>query len=357
MSYFFTFFFLLNFCLGQKPAENLVIITIDGVRWQEIFKGIDNSIVLNSLQINEIDTLFKHYNKATVEEKRHVLMPFFWDSIATKGQIYGNRDYGSKVKVGNLYKISYPGYNEMFCGFTDITLNTNKLRYNKNRSILEYLYNYKYQNNIAVFSSWRAMPYILNTKRSKIPTFSAFSTTDNLLNYKSAKLSKYFEKTPNKRFYLKTCADTITNLRALTYLKQYHPKITYISFGETDEWGHSGNYVNYINAIHNFDGYLKQLWNFLQNDSIYKNNTTLFITTDHGRGSKKPSSWKNHGIRIKGSKQIWFAVLSNNIKPKGEIKRRHSYKAKRFAKTFALALGIKKTFSYRMARPITQIFK
>jgi len=32
---------------SEKPAGNLFIITIDGFRWQEIFKGADESLINN----------------------------------------------------------------------------------------------------------------------------------------------------------------------------------------------------------------------------------------------------------------------------------------------------------------------
>jgi hypothetical protein len=29
---------------GQDKTENLVIVTLDGMRWQEVFKGIDETL-------------------------------------------------------------------------------------------------------------------------------------------------------------------------------------------------------------------------------------------------------------------------------------------------------------------------
>ena len=46
-------------------------------------------------------------------------MPFLWTTVAGQGQIYGNRLYQNKMNVANMYKISYPGYNEMLTGYPD----------------------------------------------------------------------------------------------------------------------------------------------------------------------------------------------------------------------------------------------
>ena len=31
-------------CLSQQPIQNLIIVTTDGLRWQEVFKGMDTAI-------------------------------------------------------------------------------------------------------------------------------------------------------------------------------------------------------------------------------------------------------------------------------------------------------------------------
>jgi hypothetical protein len=59
------------------------------------------------------------YWDLTPELRRQKLMAFFWNTIARQGQIYGNRLYQNKMNVSNIYKISYPGYNEMLTGCPD----------------------------------------------------------------------------------------------------------------------------------------------------------------------------------------------------------------------------------------------
>jgi hypothetical protein len=48
-----------------------------------------------------------------------------------------------------------------------------------------------------------------------------------------------------------------------------------------------GNTVHNLDAGHQVDAWIKQLWNFVQTDPQYKNKTAILITTDHGRGGKK----------------------------------------------------------------------
>ena len=63
-------------------------------------------------------------------------MPFTWNFIAEKGQMWGNRNFDNKVSVANPYRFSYAGYNEMFTGYADRAIVSNKPRWNRNANVL-----------------------------------------------------------------------------------------------------------------------------------------------------------------------------------------------------------------------------
>src|SRR5262245_4166515 len=104
-------------CSSQQ-AENIIIITTDGYRWQEVFKGMDSSIANNS-KFNQGDSayIFERYWSNDENERRKKLMPFLWNTVANQGQIYGNRKYNNKVSNANPHWFSYPGYSEIMTGF------------------------------------------------------------------------------------------------------------------------------------------------------------------------------------------------------------------------------------------------
>ena len=103
---------------------NVFIITTDGFRWQEVFTGADSSLVNNENYTPDTATVKALYWAPDATERRKKLMPFFWSVINAKGQIYGNRDVGSKSYVTNGMNFSYPGYNETLCGFPDPMANS-----------------------------------------------------------------------------------------------------------------------------------------------------------------------------------------------------------------------------------------
>lgn len=108
-----------------KKAENLFIITTDGFRWQELFTGADSVLISNEKYTPDMATIKSMYWSDDIHERRKKLMPFVWSVIGGKGQLYGNRNEGNCMNVSNIYASSYPGYNELFTGTTDLRIYKN----------------------------------------------------------------------------------------------------------------------------------------------------------------------------------------------------------------------------------------
>src|ERR1700761_2995877 len=123
----------------RKMTENLVIITMDGMRWQEIFGGADSALLNAKSYTRGIDEVKKRFWNDDAAQRRKMLFPFFWSTIREKGQLYGNRNIGNLVNVTNPYQFSYPGYNEIFTGYPDTAVNSNDTIWNKNTNVLEFL--------------------------------------------------------------------------------------------------------------------------------------------------------------------------------------------------------------------------
>src|SRR5699024_9708764 len=108
-------------------TENLIIITLDGFRWQEVFKGVDAYIIEHNEEAQaSYSEILEHYMGDSALDTREKLLPFFWRSMGNKGQLFGNRDHGNYVNVKNPYWLSYPGYSEMFTGQINYHINSNQ---------------------------------------------------------------------------------------------------------------------------------------------------------------------------------------------------------------------------------------
>ncbi|MDZ4810049.1 MAG: alkaline phosphatase family protein [Bacteroidota bacterium] len=317
-------------------AGNVFIITTDGFRWQEVFNGADSAIINSEKFTPDASTIKTMYWAATADERRKKLMPFFWNVLAAKGQVFGNRVYDNKVNVANLYSLSYPGYNEIFTGNTDVSLSSNKKKKNPNINVLEYLDSKPaFKGKVAAFTSWDVFPYILNTGRNDLPVNSGYTT----MNEKSEQ-QQIINAVQTEAVYDKTATryDQLTFLTAKEYIKQHHPRVLYLGLGETDEFAHQGRYDLYLEQANQVDKMIAELWHWVQTTPGYKNNTTFIITTDHGRGSKA-NRWTSHGEYITGSSQTWLAVIGPGIQPAGEIKEEQQLYQQQLAQTIAQILG------------------
>jgi hypothetical protein len=323
----------------KTKTENVVLITLDGMRWQEIFNGPEDRLIIKKF-VGDSAGLTKKYAGLSIEERRQKLMPFFWSVINSQGQLYGNRKYGNKVNTSNQMWFSYPGYNEILTGFAnDVKVNSNDPVDNPNSNVLEFINAEKsFHGKVAAYTSWETFPWILNTKRNGLYVNAGWMKSSTS-NPKEELLNELCGQLPN--ITGGTRLDALTFHYAFEYLKKTKPKVLYLSFDETDHFAHEGNYDKYLASANYIDGFIAELWQWLQSDAQYKNKTTLIVTTDHGRGHNSIDDWRHHGKKMPDADQIWFAFLGPDTKALGEIKTEQQLYQNQIAKTLASFLNLK----------------
>jgi hypothetical protein len=122
-------------------TRNVVLITTDGLRWQEVFSGAEKALINKQHGgVADAKAIEAKFWRETPEERREALLPFFWKKIAKEGQIYGNQTKGSSAQITNTMKFSYPGYNEILTGFADPAIDSNAKKPNQNFTVLEWLH-------------------------------------------------------------------------------------------------------------------------------------------------------------------------------------------------------------------------
>ncbi len=310
---------------AQAKVENVILVTFDGYRWREVFDGAQkmelNCAKYTHGQCEKLTTQFWDNDPKVRREK---LMPFFWNTIAKNGQLYGNRLLGSRVGVTNIYQFSYPGYNEIFTGQPSIKINSNDYGMDPNSNIFDSLSAHGFKGKMAGFATWDAFTRIINDQRTGVPVFAGLKPdAKGLVNAKGFSIDHWQTTVP--RHNDGGQLDSFTYHVAKEYLQRNHPRFAFIGFDETDEDAHEGHYENYLNAANTLDRYMQDLWNFIQNDPQYKDKTAIIITCDHGRGDKILAFWQIHHTFIPHSKFTWIAVMGPGIKPKRRDKRRAAH--------------------------------
>ena len=212
----------------EVEIENVLLVTLDGLRWQELFGGAESRLIHKEIgKVKDVDAIRKKFWHEDPIERRKLLMPRFWRLILQQGQLFGSPDHESSAVVKNKKNFSYPGYNELLSGAVDLTIDSNDKKYNENVTVLEWLNRMpEFKGKIAAFCSWDVFPFIINDKRSGVyvdagwQPLEIFETDEarNAYRLMEQQLPRYW---PNVRY------DAFTHRGALEYLKVKFPRVSY----------------------------------------------------------------------------------------------------------------------------------
>jgi hypothetical protein len=322
-----------------KPVRNVLVVTMDGMRWQEVFAGMSSDLLtqkeggVSDATKVKIETRF---GGATPEARREKLMPFFWTVVGKNGQIFGDPSKGSDARVTNGLRFSYPGYNEILSGFPDPRIDSNDRKPNPNVTVLEWLNGRPgFNGRIAAFASWELLPWIVNVERSHLPANGDGAPISDARTERERAINEFAADLPP--YWGETRADAPTGFGALEYLKKNKPRVLYVMLGETDEWAHGRRYDLYLDSAWRNDRFIRKLWETAQSIPGYAGQTALVMATDHGRGHTG-ENWTGHGEKVPESDQIWMAVMGPGVAPLGT---RSGLKAtqSQVAATVAMLLG------------------
>lgn len=302
---------------GQRRTENVLLVTLDGLRWQDVFHGADNRMMnAEDGGVRDLLATRKRFTRSDQEASREVLMPFLWQVMAKEGQLFGDPDNNAKAHIQNPHKFSYPGYSELICGVVDETITSNNKFYNRNVNVLEYLNSLPaYKGSVATFSGWDVHEFIVNKPRSGVFCEVAWQPiTVATSERRKRDLQHMLDHLP--RYWENFSWDALTFARAKEYLEVKRPRVLYIALGETDEWAHARRYDLYLQMMQRNDSMVRELWQWLQQDPQYKGKTSLVVTVDHGRG-RTARNWTDHNAKVDGAEEIWMAVLGPDTEALG----------------------------------------
>ena len=350
---------LASFAVAQAKTENVILVTLDGARHQEIFAGLDLEILKSKVKKGNVEdnALYKQFYAATPEERRMKLMPFFWGTLLKEhGSIAGNRALGSVAMTTNKMWFSYPGYSEILTGqaHDDVIKSNDRVR-NQFPSVLEFLKGKLRLNDkqVAAFSSWDVMNWIAESKEGSITLNAGFEAYD-LPDPAIRAMNKTQSAAPTPWGDVRH--DHYTFEFAMAHLRRYQPRVLFLSLGETDDWAHDGKYDQTLKALQRNDGQFKQLWEYLQSTPQYKGKTSIIFTVDHGRGPT-PLNWTDHGEKVPEAQYIWMAFVSPESALRGEWKNAETIYQNQVAAT--LSKWMKFNYSEQNAnagKPIAQVF-
>ncbi|MDB4969683.1 MAG: uncharacterized protein JWN44_5372 [Myxococcales bacterium] len=289
---------------ASRPSgrtRNVVIVTIDGVRWQEIFGGIDVARARNA-----------GMSACDVVEGAE-LTPNLHRHFAGGGVVIGAPGYGEMIASGPNF-VSLPGYEEIFTGRAS-SCTSNSCDHIAETTLVDELREELQLSveQIAVITSWPTIERAAAADDHAI-TMSVGrhgGATRDLLRV-TARASRILDDGGDADAYpgwLGYRADRYTAALALDYIVARRPRFMFIGLGDTDEYAHRRNYAGYVSALRAADEVVGELMDRLATLGEYGRETTVIVTTDHGRAA----NFASHGGDAPESRRVWLFAAGGAV--------------------------------------------
>jgi len=251
------FLILLIYSTSFIIGQNVIIVIVDGPRYTETFGG----------------------------DATHI--PHMYNNLKPLGGVYTNFRIADEGKTTTI-----PGHTAILTGSWQQIYNDGTERPSA-PTIFEY---YRKETNTANTQS-----YVVSGK-AKLKVLSYSTNSEYGINYGAAE----------------SCYDTTDDAvynNLINIMDEYHPKLMIVNFPDTDRRGHDSAWTDYLTALRNADSLVYLLWQKVQSDPFYKDNTTMFVTNDHGRHTK---DFQSHGDDCEGCEHLMLLAVGKNI-PKNKI--------------------------------------
>lgn len=253
-------------------SEQVILVAIDGARWQEIFA-------------------------------KDPIMPALRRFMTTDGISVGAPGYGEMRASGPNY-VSLPGYTEIFTGRTS-ACHSNDCAPIDQRTIVDEVIDAGHE--AAVISSWE----MIDRAAAREPARAVLSTGRHRVAHGDMFDKKTFEEGANAG---PGCGigeyrpDQHTIALALDYLEHHTPKFAFVGLGDTDEHAHRDNKKGYIDALRTADAFLAQL------EAHVSPRATILVTADHGRAA----NFKDHGAMPEAGR-VWLVARGAGVDARGPL--------------------------------------
>jgi hypothetical protein len=306
---------------AETPRDGrVVLITIDGARWQDVFQGTD--------------PLFNGGAPALSPEE---LMPRAHALVATRGVALGATRTGcATVHTAGASNMSLPGYLEIFTGHASHCLD------NACAQVAETVLDEAARDaqvSVASIGSWEMLTRAVSGGGSGV--VAAVGRDWPASVPVTGHLAELVDVGRNANPYPGIDAyrpDAATAAIALEYFRVNKPALFHIGLGDTDEYGHRMDYASYIVALKQADSVIGEVADILDTMGEDGAKTTVIVTPDHGRNS----DFKDHGVFRPESGRTFVLAFGGRVAVQGIACPSHDYTIADIAPTIRVLMGLPK---------------
>jgi hypothetical protein len=293
---------------GSRDSH-VVLLALDGVRWEEIFLGVDRSLAQRS-RLPEVDVV-----------PAPMLMPNLHRIIRESGVALGAPRVGEVISATGPNFVSTPGYMEMLTGRGPVRCRDNGCAPIDEPTLADEFASLPGMaaTDVAVIASWEGLGKAasFDPRRVAISVGRSQGVTRGLLAYdeQAAQLLDQGSRDGPAPGVHNFRRDRATARIALRYLRVKRPRFLFLGLGEPDEYGHRNDYRGYLAAVRAADTVIGQVEVSLRELAASGHRTALFITTDHGRGR----NFTGHGQEEPESGRVWLVATGTAISARGYV--------------------------------------
>ncbi len=294
---------------AAEQSVTIVIVTLDGVRWHEVFEGVDPKLAA------------EHNLPADAVVSARDLLPNLYSIIDTRGSALGAPGHGSAISASGPNFLSLPGYAELLSGRSVTGCANNQCRGVATHTIIEELSagSARPDADVAAVTSWAEIARVTSFGACRAAVSSGRHGGSNRELFardpEGARLLSLAENAPPGLGDADFRPDTLTADLAIHHLKTRTPRFLFLGLGEPDEFGHMNDYAGYLSSLRRADARIAEIDGELQRLAARGTRTALFITADHGRAD----SFVEHGEKYPESARVWLVASGSALNARGFV--------------------------------------
>lgn len=293
--------------LEKRPAppSRVVLVVIDGVRWQDVYQGVDPDLaktyMLPPREVLGVSELVPNLHRLATED----------------GLAFGAPGVGEAMFASGPNYVSQPGYIEMFSERRAFGCLSNDCPKTTEPTFVDAIAE-STSGSAAVIASWEIIGRAAAVHPERLVVSTGQSRGENQAQLRvnahaarSLEMGRIAAAWPGHGEYR---SDKYTREIALEYLEARRPRFLFVGLGDTDEYAHLGDYRGYLRALHEADATVGRILETLERMGDDGRNTTVLVTTDHGR----ERGFVSHGGFAPESSRVWM-IAGGNVRPEGRV--------------------------------------
>jgi hypothetical protein len=297
---------------GRAPV---VVVTLDGVRWQEVFDGSD-----------------PRWSDRAIAAR--ALMPNLHRLATERGSAVGAPGYG-RISASGPHFVSLPGYMEILGGRSAVDCKDNDCP----QTAVPTLFDDAARSGakVAGFSSWERTARALTASPGLFPLSCGRAGNPAI------------DPSPGEGDYR---PDALTADLALSYAEREAPDVLFLGLGDTDEYAHHRDYAGYLRAIQFADSVIGRLVALMDRKGDWGRRATIFVTADHGRSK----DFDGHGAFAPESARVWLVAAGAAIRARGPVASPTDRRLADIAPTIRPIVGLGPSPRNRSGEPLAELF-